>query len=165
AMGAPTLTVSPGCACSSDMTPAYGQGSSTAALAVSISTMTWLTLTLSPGDTCQRRISASVSPSPTSGNANCLSWDMAATSVRERAVDGVEYPVQVGQEVLFALARRVGGVETGHPQYRGLQGVEAFLLHAGRDLGGQRRLGRRLGHDHQVPGAAHRIEHRLKIER
>src|SRR5262249_41873006 len=117
--------------------------------------MTWLTLTLSPGETCQRRISASVSPSPTSGNENCFSSDMTAPSVRERPVDGVEYPVQIGQEVLLALARRVGRVESGYPQHRGLQGVEALLLHPGGDLGGQRRLGRRLGHHHQVPGAAH----------
>ncbi len=74
-IGVPTLTVAPTATCRPVTVPAYGDGSSTAAFAVSISTMTWLTVTVSPGWTLQLRISASVSPSPTSGRLNCLSVD------------------------------------------------------------------------------------------
>ena len=42
-------------------------------------------------------------------------------------VDGVEHPVQVGQVVVLAARGRVGRVEAGHPQHRGLQRVEALL--------------------------------------
>src|SRR5262249_45694285 len=72
-IGAPTSTVSPSPACSAVTTPAYGDGNSTAALAVSTSTMIWLTVTVSPGLTCQVMMSASVSPSPTSGILKSLS--------------------------------------------------------------------------------------------
>src|SRR5882757_7860244 len=71
-IGRPTSTVSPSAACSSVTTPAYGEGSSTAALAVSTSTMIWLTTTVSPGLTDQVMMSASVSPSPTSGILKAL---------------------------------------------------------------------------------------------
>src|SRR5262249_33722392 len=71
-IGVPTATVSPSLAYSSATTPAYGDGSSTAAFAVSISTSTWFTTTVSPGRTYHVRISLSVSPSPTSGSLNCF---------------------------------------------------------------------------------------------
>ena len=82
-IGAPTATVSPGCASSSPTVPAHGDGSSTAALAVSISTRIWFTATASPGATCQVRMSASVSPSPASGMAN--SRRMADHQASERS--------------------------------------------------------------------------------
>ena len=66
-IGVPTSTVTPGCTSSWWTRPAKGDGSSTAAFAVSISTITWLTVSTSPTATRQPRISASVSPSPTSG--------------------------------------------------------------------------------------------------
>ena len=75
-IGVPTLTVAPSSTSSPATTPSYGDGSSTTALAVSISTMTWLTLTGSPGLTCQATMSASVSPSPTSGSLNCFTSDI-----------------------------------------------------------------------------------------
>ena len=45
-IGAPTGDASPPATWIAVMTPAYGQGSSTAAFAVSISTMVWLTVDL-----------------------------------------------------------------------------------------------------------------------
>ncbi len=70
-IGVPTSTVWPSGTSSSATTPAYGLGSSTTALAVSMSTMIWFTVTVSPGFTRQVTMSASVSPSPTSGSRNC----------------------------------------------------------------------------------------------
>ena len=69
-IGVPTATVCPGSTSSSPTVPANGDGSSTAAFAVSISTSIWFTATVSPGATRQVTISASVSPSPTSGSRN-----------------------------------------------------------------------------------------------
>ncbi len=69
-MGVPTSTVWPSGTSSAATTPAYGLGSSTTALAVSMSTMIWFTVTVSPGCTLQLTMSASVSPSPTSGRRN-----------------------------------------------------------------------------------------------
>ena len=69
-IGVPTATVSPSGTISSATVPPNGQGSSTSDFAVSISTTMSLTLTASPGLTFQETISASVSPSPTSGSLN-----------------------------------------------------------------------------------------------
>src|SRR5580693_2147876 len=93
-IGVPTSTVWPSETSSAATTPAYGLGSSTTALAVSMSTMIWLMITVSPGLTRQATMSASVSPSPTSGSRNsrrCVVTDsvMPALSDREGAVDGV----------------------------------------------------------------------------
>ncbi len=77
-IGVPTSTVCPSPTYSSATTPAYGDGSSTAAFAVSISTSVWFTATVSPGCTNHFRISPSVSPSPTSGSLNCFTSGTAA---------------------------------------------------------------------------------------
>ena len=69
-IGVPTSTVWPSGTSSAATTPANGLGSSTTALAVSMSTMIWFTVTVSPGLTRQVTMSASVSPSPTSGSRN-----------------------------------------------------------------------------------------------
>ncbi len=66
----PTSTVVPSGKRSSCTTPSNGIGSSTAALAVSTSHTTCPSVTVSPGWTNHLRISASVSPSPTSGILN-----------------------------------------------------------------------------------------------
>src|SRR5690606_2197913 len=158
----PTSTVTPGSTSSLPTVPSRGDGSSTAAFAVSISQMTWLTATVSPGWTRQLTISASVSPSPTSGRVNSR---IVTASPAQRSVDGVEHPVEVGEVVLLALRRRVRGVEPGDPQHRRLQGVERILLDPGGDLGGDRGLRRRLGDHDQVAGAAHRLQHRVEVER
>ena len=79
-MGEPTGTIDPSVTSSSVTVPANGHGSSTDAFAVSISTIIWLTFTTSPGRTCQRRISASVSPSPTSGRAKARTSLMTSPS-------------------------------------------------------------------------------------
>ena len=67
-IGVPTATVSPSGTSSAVTTPANGEGSSTSDLAVSISTTMSLIWTVSPSLTRQATISASVSPSPTSGS-------------------------------------------------------------------------------------------------
>jgi hypothetical protein len=83
-IGVPTSTVWPSGTSSSWTTPAYGTGSSTSDLAVSISTTTSFTATRSPTLTFQETISASVSPSPTSGRRNCWMFGMfVPSSVRQ----------------------------------------------------------------------------------
>ena len=72
-IGVPTLTVLPSSTSSSDTTPSNALGSSTSDFAVSISTNTWSSAMRSPGATRHCTISASVSPSPTSGNGNRIS--------------------------------------------------------------------------------------------
>src|SRR5690606_13160841 len=131
-MDVPTSTVVPSGKCSSRTTPSYGMGSSTAAFAVSTSQTTWPSVTVSPGWTYHLRISASVRPSLTSGilNSRTDAFVIVVTtlsSVRQRAVDGIEHPVQVGEVGLLQTGRRVRGVVTAHPQHRGLQVVEAPL--------------------------------------
>ena len=64
----PTSTVSPSLTSRAVTVPAYGEGSSTRDLAVSISTTMSLISMTSPSLTRQETISASVSPSPTSGS-------------------------------------------------------------------------------------------------
>ena len=54
-------------------------GSSTAALAVSTSQTTWPSVTVSPTETYHLRISASVSPSPTSGILNSRKRTVSVT--------------------------------------------------------------------------------------
>ena len=83
-IGVPTSTVAPSATSSSLTTPANGLGSSTSAFAVSISTMIWFCATLSPTLTCQRTMSASVRPSPTSGSLNCLSDATSASTISAR---------------------------------------------------------------------------------
>ena len=72
-IGVPTSTVLPSSTSSSDTTPSNALGSSTSDLAVSISTNTWSSTMRSPGATRHCTISASVKPSPTSGNGNRIS--------------------------------------------------------------------------------------------
>src|SRR5580698_3406151 len=166
-IGVPTSTVWPSCTSSRATVPSQGEGSSTTALAVSISTMIWLTSTWSPGLTCQATMSASVSPSPTSGSLNSLSSVMFAArpSVAGRAVDGVQDPVQVGQVVILEPRRRVGGGEPADPQDRRLQVVEALLGDPGGDLGTEAGVHRRLVRHHAAAGAAHRGADRLHVQR
>src|SRR5215469_3721862 len=99
--------------------------------------MTWLTLILSPGLTRQETMSASVRPSPTSGSLNCFTSAMPGLSERERAVDGIEHPVQVGQVVVLDPGRRVRGGGPADAQHRRLQLVEALLGDPGGDLGAE----------------------------
>src|SRR5690348_11750607 len=114
-------------------------GSSTAALAVSTSHTTWPSVTVSPGWTYHLRISASVSPSPTSGILNSrtdASVIVVTTlsSVGQRAVDGVEHAVQVRQVLLLQARRRVRSVVAADPEHGGFEVVEAALGDPGGDL-------------------------------
>src|SRR5688572_9953597 len=114
-------------------------GSSTAAFAVSTSQTTWPSVTVSPGCTYHLRISASVSPSPTSGILNSrtdASVIVVTTlsSVRQRAVDGIEHPVQARQVLVLQARRRIRGVVAADPQNGCLQVVEAPLRDARGDL-------------------------------
>src|SRR5262249_26469613 len=83
-IGVPTSTDWPSGTSSSVTTPSNGLGSSTSDFAVSISTMTWLTDTWSPGFTFQVTMSASVSPSPTSGSLNCFTSAIESPVLRTR---------------------------------------------------------------------------------
>src|SRR4051812_25618684 len=123
-IGEPTSTVAPASWWISCTTPAYGDGTSTAAFAVSTSTIGWLSLTSSPTFTIHCRISPSVSPSPRSGSLNCIRRGM---SVPQRAVDDVQDAVEVGEVLLLDPRRRVGGVEAGHAQDRRLHLVVQLL--------------------------------------
>ena len=81
------------------------------------------------------------------------------------AVDGVEHPVEVGEEVLLDPRRRVGGVEAADPQHRRLQGVEALLGDPGRDLGAHAQVDVRLVGDDRAAGAAYGLVDRRHVER
>src|SRR5687768_9837647 len=161
-IGEPTSTVSPAWWWISVTTPAKGDGTSTAALAVSTSTMTWLSFTSSPTATIHCRISPSVSPSPRSGSLNCFSRD---TSVPQRAVDGVQDPVEVRQVLLLDPRRRVGGVEAGHAQHRGLHLVVELLGQPRRDLRAEADEGRGLVHHDRPAGAPHGLDHGGEVQR
>src|SRR5829696_4289405 len=165
-MGVPTSTVSPSAWCSSETTPAYGDGISTAAFAVSTSTIGWLSFTSSPGPTNHLRISPSVRPSPRSGRLNCFMRDIASGLLeREGAVDGIEYPVQVGQVLLLQPSRRVRGVEAGDPEHGRFEVVEAPFGDAGGELRPETEVARRLVDDHQPAGLLHRRVDGLQVER
>src|SRR3954469_22829001 len=136
-------------------------GSSTAALAVSTSHTTWPSVTVSPALTYHLRISASVSPSPTSGILNSrtdASVIVVTTlsSVRQGTVDGVEHPVQARQVLLLQAGRRGGGVIAADPEHRGLQVIEAALGDPGRDLRARTEEHRGLVDHDQAPGLLHR---------
>src|ERR1039458_1818504 len=147
-IGVPTSTVWPSWTSRPVTTPANGQGSSTTALGGSISTITWLTVTRSPALTRQVTMSASVSPSPTSGSRNCFTSLMNCPLVGERAVDGVQDPVQVGEVLLFQPGGRVRRGEAAYPQHRRLEVIEAFLGDARRDFRAEPPGDRCLVHDH-----------------
>src|SRR4051794_2579421 len=165
-IGVPTGTVSPSGTISLETTPAYGDGSSTSDFAVSISTTTWLMATVSPSLTFQVTISASVRPSPTSGSLNSAMWFLLRSavvstgsthgsgSVLERAVDGVQHPVEVGQEVLLDPRRRVRRVEAADAEHRRLQRVEALLVDAGGELRAHPEVDVGLVGDHDAAGLA-----------
>src|SRR5580704_3668144 len=115
-------------------------------------------------------MSASVRPSPTSGSLNSLSSAMIAfhpskSSVTERAVYGVQDPVQIGQVVILEPGRRVGGGEAADAQHRRLEMIEAQLGDPGGDLGPEARVHRCLVRDDAAAGLAHRGADRVLIER
>src|SRR5690348_17122350 len=162
-IGVPTSIVSPSPWKIRATLPAHFAGISTAALAVSTSTIGWFNVIMSPSATSHLRISPSVRPSPRSGSGNSLTLLIGLPP--ERSVDGVEHAVQVGQELLLGPGGRVGDVEPGHPQHRGLERVEAGLGHPGRDLATQATAAGGLVHDDQATGTPHRRVHRVEVQR
>src|SRR4051812_18353888 len=145
-------------------------GSSTAALAVSTSHTTWPSVTVSPALTYHLRISASVSPSPTSGILNSrtdASVIVVTTlsSVRQGTIDGVEHPVQARQVLLLQARRRIRGVIAADPQHRGLQVVEAALRDPCGDLRAGSEEHRCLMDHHQAAGLLHRRLDRVEVQR
>ena len=79
-IGVPTSTVVPASTSRADTVPVHGDGRSTSDFAVSISTIVWFTSTVSPTATCHSTISASVSPSPTSGSGNLWVFKLALSA-------------------------------------------------------------------------------------
>src|SRR4051794_34421830 len=163
-IGDPTSTVSPSPWCTADTTPAYGDGISTAAFAVSTSTMGWLSFTSSPGWTNHLRISPSVRPSPRSGSLKSRNDGMPVL-VGERAVDGVENAVEIGEVVLLDPRGGVRRREAADPQHRSLELVEALLRDPRRDLGRQRGEDRSLRDDDGVPRLAHARDDGVPVDR
>src|SRR6476619_1922056 len=161
-IGVPTGTVSPSGTISFCTTPAKGDGSSTSDLAVSISTRMSLMATVSPSLTFQVTISASVRPSPTSGSLNSA---MGVSSEVERAVDGVEHAVEVGEVVLLDPRRGVRRVEGSHAEHRRLEGVEALLGDPGGHLGTEAEVDVGLVGDHGAAGPAYGVVDGLQVER
>src|SRR6478735_12489078 len=123
--------------------------------------MTSLISIVSPTLTFHATISASVRPSPTSGRRNS---DITSLSVRERAVDGVEHAVEVGEVLLLDARRRVGRVERADAQDRGLEGVEALLGDPGRELRAHAEVDVRLVGDHAATGATYGLVDRGHVE-
>ena len=95
---------------------------------------------VSPTVTRQDTISASVRPSPTSGSGTlrCVMCGSFGRSESQRAVDGLENAVDVGEVDVLELGRREGRVERRHAQYRRLQRVERLLGDGRSDLGRRR---------------------------
>src|SRR5262249_44908621 len=114
--------------------------------------MTWLTVTLSPGLTRQVTMSASVSPSPTSGSLNCFTSAMPGLQDRDGGAAGWEPRARVGGLVPPKRGGGVGSGEPADPQDRGLQLVEALLGARGSDLGAEPAGDRGLVHDHAPAG-------------
>src|SRR5699024_7531374 len=174
----PTSTVSPSSANNSLTVPAYGLGSSTAALAVSISQIIWLTVTSSPGATYQVSISASTSPSPTSGSLNACAPPVLGTLfcfamfsllpshlVRERPVDSIQNADKIRKVVLFQARLRIRRVVGGNTDDGRLQVVEALLCDTCGDLrSGAAGEGRLVG-DHQSAGLFHRLHDGRIVDR
>src|SRR5262249_23819377 len=162
-IGEPTSTVEPSSWKIRVTLPAHFAGISTAALAVSTSTIGWFSVMMSPSATSQRRISPSVNPSPRSGSGNSFTRDMPSPT--HRAVDGVEHAVQARQVLLFDPRGRVRDVVPGDPQDRSLEGVEALLGHASRDLGADTAVARGLVDDDEPAGTTYRVVDRSQVER
>src|SRR5712672_4364164 len=124
------------------MTPAYREGRSTSDLAVSISTRVSFTSTVSPTVTCHLTISASVSPSPTSGKVNW--WASAIVvlqrfgrrcSVLIRGLDRIEYTVEIGQVVLLGARRGIRDVPAADALHGSFELGEALLGDRRHDFG------------------------------
>src|SRR3546814_4751271 len=106
---APTEMVSPASPETSVTTPDTGLSMSMVALSVITSTRCWSSSTRSPALTCQATISASATPSPTSGMLK-VNFDIG--SVLEEIVDCLANADRTGEIGPFE-AVRIGGVETG----------------------------------------------------
>ena len=70
-----------------------------------------------------------------------------------------------GRWTCSSLGARVGDVEPADPQHRGVQGVEAALLHPGGDLRADPAEALRLLDHHAPAGTPHRRHDRLVVER
>src|SRR5215217_978842 len=128
-MAVPTSMVTPSGTSSSLTVPANGEGSSTIDLAVSISHRTSLMATASPGLTFQETISASVSPSPTSGRLNL--FRVMVSSVGKGAVQRLEDAVDVRKVVFLHLGNGVGHVEPADADHGCLERMEGALTDPG----------------------------------
>ena len=111
--------------------------------------------------TCHSTISASATPSPTSGMQDRARAhrqpSIALTSAR---------PTRVGAgEIVPFLGMRIGRVPAGDALDRRLERIEAALLHLRRELGAEARGQRRLVHDHAAAGLLDRGDDRVDVER
>src|SRR6478752_3382942 len=164
-IGVPTSMVWPTSTSRSLTVPAHGMGSSTSDLAVSISSTMSLTLTVSPGETFHSTISASTRPSPGSGRLNVLIAMCRSPSQYARAVDAVEDPVEVGEELLLHPARRIRDVGAVDADDRRLELVEALLGDLRGDLGPHAEEAARLVDDDEPARLAHGRHDRVDGQR
>ena len=89
----------------------------------------------------------------------------AGLSVAERAVDGVQDPVQVGKVVLLQPRWRVRSCVAADAQHRRLQVVEAVLLHQRRELGPKTAGPRCFVRNHATAGLLDRRDDGVDVDR
>src|SRR3954447_11231024 len=155
---APTASTLPTSPPRATTVPATGDGISTVALSVMTAARTWSSSTDWPISTCHSTISASATPSPTSGS---LTMRMPISSLHH-GLEGTADTRRPGEVIPF-LSVRIGRVPAGHAHDWRLEAVEATLLHERRQLGAVAAGQRRLVDDDAPPGFLDRRDDRLDV--
>src|ERR1700691_4134011 len=116
-------------------------------------------MTRSPTLTAHSTISASATPSPTSGILIERTPISGLHSLDERAADALG----TGEIVPF-LRMRIGRIPAGDALDRRLERIEAALRHLGGEFGAEARGQRRLMHDHAAASLLDRRLDRVDIK-
>src|SRR3984957_10755162 len=157
---APTASTSPTAPPSASTLPATGVGISTVALSVMTPATTWSSLTRSPTLTAHSTISASATPSPTSGILIERTPISGLHRLDERAADA-----RGTGEIVPFLRVGIGRIPARDALDRRLERIEARLRHLRGELGAETRGQRRLMHDHAAAGLVDRGLDGVDVER
>src|SRR5882757_6896431 len=155
---APTARTLPTSAPSATTVPATGDGISTVALSVITAAKSWSSSTDWPTSTCHSTISASATPSPTSGS---LMMRVPISGLHH----GLERAADAGRpgEIVPFLGVRIGRVPAGDAHDRRLEMVEAVFLHERAQLRAEARGQRRLVNDDAPPRLLDRGHDRVEV--
>src|ERR1700722_15187246 len=156
---APTASTSPTAPPSASTLPATGVGISTVALSVMTPATTWSSLTRSPTLTAHSTISASATPSPTSGILIERTPISSLHRLEERAADA-----RGTGEIVPFLRVRIGRIPARDTLDRRLERIEAALRHLRGELGAETRGQRRFMHDDAAAGLLDRQLNRVHVE-